>query len=91
MSEARPITDAARNGSEYQMRRSVRTCQRMRTDSAHDGGASSVSTTACFGAAGPAFEVATAGLLQLEAEDHEHERRDDEDEERARASRTPRR
>ena len=44
----RPITDAARNGSENQMRRSVRTCQRMRTDSAHDGGTSSVSMTSAL-------------------------------------------
>ena len=46
MSDARPITDAARNGSENQIRRNVRICQRMRTDSAHDGGSSSVAMTA---------------------------------------------
>ena len=41
-----PITDAARKGSDAQMRRKVRTCQRMRIDSADDGGCSSVAITA---------------------------------------------
>ena len=42
------MNDAARNGNEYQIRRSVPTCQRMRTDSANDGGISSVSITAAL-------------------------------------------
>ena len=45
------MIDAARNGSEYQMRRRVWTCHRMRTDSANDGGISSVPITS---AAAPA-------------------------------------
>jgi len=38
----------ARNGSEYQIRRSVCTAQRIRTDSANDGGASSVAMTSAL-------------------------------------------
>ena len=81
------MNDAARNGSEYQMRRSVPTCQRMRIDSANDGGISSVPMTASLAPAAARSQWPRPGSLQPQAQDHEHERRDREDEERDAASR----
>ena len=82
------MNDAARNGSEYQMRRSVPTCQRMRIDSANDGGISSVSTTAALAPAAARSQWPRPGFLQAHAEEHEHDRRDREHEERDAASRS---
>ena len=69
----RPMNAAARNGSEYQMRRSVPTCHRMRIDSANDGGdlvgADDVGVRARRGA----FPVAASRLDQAQTEEHEHE------------------
>ena len=53
----------------------------MRTDSAHDGGSSSVSMTACSAPACRAFEVPAPGFLEPEPEEDEHEARDHEHEE----------
>ena len=63
----RPMNAAARNGSEYQMRRSVPTCHRMRIDSANDGGTSSVSMTARSRPAAARSQWPRPGFLQPQA------------------------
>ncbi len=62
---------AARNGSEYQMRRSVPICQRIRIDSANDGGVSSVWTTASLAPVGGPFPVTASRFPHPQAEEHE--------------------
>ena len=62
-----PMTAAARNGSEYQMRRSVRTCQRIRIDSANDGGTSSVAIVSALAPAAWRSQRPRCGSCSLNA------------------------
>ena len=78
----KPMSDAARNGSDHQIRRSVSIFQTMRHASANDGAGSSVATASPVGAHGPALVGAPDRLLQPQREHDEDEGRDGEDEER---------
>ena len=79
----KPMSDAARNGSEYQMRRRLSIFQTMRHASAKDGGASSVCDRLFGRAHAPAARTTPRiGSRSRNASTTKIERRDGEDDER---------
>ena len=66
-SDTKPMSDAARNGSDHQIRRSVSIFHTMRHPSANDGVGSSVSSASPVGAHRPALVGAPDRLLEPQA------------------------